>query len=248
MKPRGTRLGTKEKVEKARTPTQYLSTDLPRAVKFSNTFSAHAGGGSERIWCLEGPKLRWARSPQHGWATACGGIWRVKKRSAGVAVRSAVVARQCERGGASGSGERQCETAQHAACVLARSILESARRATAASMYPLGFRISAACPCRLGGPAISGCTSSPSAASSSTYGKSAAYEPPPSPAMREKPPPMLMLYNGGEMAVKLSRWAFIEAIRGAQTVALVDARSQIMTLRLLGRGGTGGPKRNMVAR
>ena len=47
------------------------------------------------------------------------------------------------------------------------------------------------------------------------------------------------------MAVKLSRCAFIEAIRVAQPVALQTpaghpARSQIMTLRLLFLGGIGG--------
>ena len=50
---------------------------------------------------------------------------------------------------------------------------------------------------------------------------------------------------------------FMSAMRASQPVALhtgsdpqsgPEPRNQIMTLRLLGRGGTGGPKRNMVAR
>ena len=48
-------------------------------------------------------------------------MWRVKIiSSAGVAVRSAVAARQCEGGSGSRSGARQCETIHHGACVLTR--------------------------------------------------------------------------------------------------------------------------------
>ena len=65
--------------------------------------------------------------------------------------------------------------------------------------------------------------------------------------MRAKLPSAAMLYSGGETAVKLAAWALMVAIRDPQPVALQSApsgrhesRNQIMTLRLLGRGFTGG--------
>ena len=50
-------------------------------------------------------------------ASACGRTWRVKHAVREVAVGSAVVTLQCERGGESRSAARQCEPAPHAACV-----------------------------------------------------------------------------------------------------------------------------------